>query len=326
MVIKEEMLESSIEVLHRNQSLMESVVTIKTTLRVERLRKAFLAQRYCVSIDKMRIETRIMKETEGEAMEIRRAKVFAAIVREMPIRIFTDELIVGCAGDKPKCRYIDPEELEGIDAGVELDQNFHYYHKTLSDEDRRELKEELIPYWKGKGNWERTRHGRNYSLIPPDIYNLMVENPEVHPPKMSLVYTAGHGLARGGQIGHNSIGYKKVLEKGFLGVKKDAEESLARLDQTDPVERKKVSFLQGVIIAMTAAAEIGKRFAKKATELAEIEEGAEKGRTSEDSRSMQLDSCKSSKNLPRSTSSYLFCSYVSDVGNLPHCFALSGES
>jgi len=276
MVIKEEIEDSSIEVLHRDKARVDSVVTIKATPRIEKLRNRYLERRYFVSIDKVRIETRIMKETEDEPIEMRRAKVFAAYVRELPISIFPDELIVGYAGNNPRCRYIDPLELERIEAGVEVDHHLKNYNKSLSDEDRKILKGELIPYWKGEGNWMRTRHGRNFRRIPPEIFNLMVEDPEELWPKMSLIYTAGYGLAEGGQIGHNSIGYEKVLKKGFLGVKKDAEERLARLDHSNPEELKKVSFLKGVIIAMEAAAEIGNRFAVRARKMAESEENAER--------------------------------------------------
>ncbi|MHA2122767.1 MAG: pyruvate formate lyase family protein, partial [Promethearchaeota archaeon] len=62
-----------------------------------------------------------------------------------------------------------------------------------------------------------------------------------------------------------------MLKKGILGVKEDAEERLDRLDLTNPEDFKKLTFLQGVIIALEAAAEIGQRFAKKARELAEQE-------------------------------------------------------
>jgi formate C-acetyltransferase len=104
----------------------------------------------------------------------------------------------------------------------------------------------------------------------------MVVDPEETTSKMSLIYTPWYGIAAGGQIGHNSLGYEKVLKKGFLGIKKDAEERLARLDNTDPDELKKAPFLQGVIIAMKVAAEIGKRFAVRAREMAEIEEDTER--------------------------------------------------
>jgi len=72
-------------------------------------------------------------------------------------------------------------------------------------------------------------------------------------------------------IGHFIPNNEKVLKKGFLGIKKDAEERLGRIDQTNLEEVKKVPFLKGVIMAMEAAAEVGKRFAARARELAEEE-------------------------------------------------------
>jgi formate C-acetyltransferase len=72
-------------------------------------------------------------------------------------------------------------------------------------------------------------------------------------------------------IGHFIPNNEKVLKKGFLGIKKDAEERLGKIDQTNPEDVKKIPFLEGVIMAMRAAAEIGKRFAARAIELAEEE-------------------------------------------------------
>ncbi|MHA2008864.1 MAG: glycyl radical protein [Promethearchaeota archaeon] len=276
MVIKEEFENSSIEVLHRDKARIADMVDIKATPRIEKLRSMYLERRYSVSIDKMRIETRVMKGTEGEPMEVRRGKVFAAVVRELPISIFPKELIVGSHEVNPRIRFIDPEELEAMDAGVPVDQYSKYYNKSLTDEHWRVLREEIIPYWKGEGKWEKTRHGRNYKFIPPEIFNRMIVGSKKNAPKMSLIYTPWWGLTKGAHIGHNSIGYKKVLEKGFLGIKKDAEDRLARLDHGDPKELKQVPFLQGVIIAMEAAAEIGKRFAAKAGEMAEVEEDIER--------------------------------------------------
>ncbi|MGR3294631.1 MAG: pyruvate formate lyase family protein [Candidatus Bathyanammoxibius sp.] len=219
-------------------------------------------------------------------MATRRAKFFAALVREMPINIFPDELIVGRAGVKQSLwHHIDPDELQVAEAGglrepgeaaivagaPPLQQEYY------SDEERRELREEIIPYWKGDGSWERTRRGRNFQLIPPEILDLMVADPTTDPPTMSLIYTPWFSnIANGGHMGHNTLGYEKVLKKGFLGVRKDAEERLARLDHADPEELKKAPFLEGVIMAMEAAAEIGKRFAARARELAASEEDAER--------------------------------------------------
>ncbi|KKN81342.1 hypothetical protein LCGC14_0320890 [marine sediment metagenome] len=284
MVIKEEFIDPSIEVLHRDKARVNRVVTLKATPRVERLRETQMKQRPWISIDKLRLETKVMKETEGEPMEIRRAKFFSAFVREVPISIFTDELIVGCAREKPQCREISPEDLEAMETGwLETASERDFYNPGVdsarldvnTDEERREVQEEIIPYWKGEGKWERTRHGLNYTKIPPEILNLMVSKPTT-PPTLSMVYSPGYGLITGGNIGHNVLGYEKVLKKGFLGVKKDAEERLARIDHSDSDDLKKIPFLEGVIIAMQAAAEIGSRFAAKARELADSEEDADR--------------------------------------------------
>jgi len=163
-----------------------------------------------------------MKETVGQPMITRRAKVFAAVVREMPIDIYPDELLVGCASVGPCCYNIDPGAYTYRE---------HATPVGLSDDDIRELKEELIPYWREQGR-----------------------------------------IGTGFHYGHNVHGLEKVLKKGFLGIKEEAEERLARLDRVEPEELRKIPFLEGVVMAMEAAAETGKRFVARARELAAEEE------------------------------------------------------
>jgi len=220
-----------------DQTMLDSALTMEPTPRVERLRDAFLSLEPTGSIDRARIETTALRGTEAEPMVTRRAKVFAAVVREMPIDIYPDELLVGCVSARQRCINIDPmnarvlagiraSERTGIDRAGPCD---------LSDEERRELEEELTPYWRGQGRIDKGFH-----------------------------------------YGHNIHDYGKVLKKGFLGIKREAEERLARIDPTDPDDSARVPFLEGVVLAMEAAAEIGMRFAARARELAESEEDTTK--------------------------------------------------
>ena len=82
--------------------LLDRVMETKPTRRVERLREAFMRLKPTASIDRARIETRVARETEGEPVITRRAKVFAAIAREMPIDIYPEELLVGCSSAGPR--------------------------------------------------------------------------------------------------------------------------------------------------------------------------------------------------------------------------------
>lgn len=84
------------ETIVREPTMLDRVITTKPTPRVEKIREAILSLKPTAPIEKARIETRVMKETEGESLITRRAKAFAAVVREMPINIYPDELLTGC--------------------------------------------------------------------------------------------------------------------------------------------------------------------------------------------------------------------------------------
>jgi len=187
-----------------------------------------------VSIDRARIETKIMKVTEDDPVITRRAKFFAAMVREVPIEVYPDELLVGYAGFRPRCFSISPGPglLARLEAGV---QSHHYNligldvpEADLSDEEKQELKEELVPYWLGKDR-----------------------------------------IRKAGGYGHNIIGYQKVLKKGFLGIKREAEEKLTHLDPADPEQSAKRPFLEAVVLVMAAGSQLGPRFAQKARDAAQ---------------------------------------------------------
>lgn len=80
-----------VEVLNK----VDRVLTIKPTPRIERLKEVFTHLKPVFEIDRARIYTRVMKETDGEPMVIRRAKAFCVTVREMPCNIDPGELFVG---------------------------------------------------------------------------------------------------------------------------------------------------------------------------------------------------------------------------------------
>ncbi|MHA2128614.1 MAG: pyruvate formate lyase family protein, partial [Promethearchaeota archaeon] len=208
---------------------LKEVAVLEPTSRVEWLRDEFLSLKPSGSIERARIETKVLKETEGELVITRRAKVFAALVREMPIYIYPNQLIVGCTSERPLCSNVTPAinlDMLKIGRSYILGWRLDAPSVDLSNEEKKVL-EELKPYWREQGRKEVTHH-----------------------------------------FGHNIHNHQKVLKIGFLGIKKEAEERLAWLDLTNPDDAAKVPFLEGVIMVMEAAAEIGERFAAKAREMA----------------------------------------------------------
>ncbi len=118
--------------------VLDGMLATEPTPRVGKLRDAFLSRRPTVSIDRARTEARVLRETAGEQTVTRRAKVFAAIVREMPIDVYPYELIVSCSSARPYCSNLNADGAAYL-AGA------HGASRGLTEEEMRELREELIP-------------------------------------------------------------------------------------------------------------------------------------------------------------------------------------
>ena len=270
--------------------LPEEMYAAKPSPRAERLRACYIdatkrpEPNYNIFSD-LAI-TRVMQQTEGEPMPLRRAKAFAAVVEAAPVDIFPDEPFVGWVAGDPVSVQVCVEQ-RGSRTEIELD-----HFRFANEEDRKILREEIIPYWKGDGNWKRHWFTRAYQLLPPETRELLYGDPDPGEEKIGIltnsnppaqprvtgpgrVKTLGLGiitdLMSRHHIGHSCFGYEKVLKKGFIGIKKDAEERIARLDLADPEDMKKMAFLKGTVIAMEAAAGIGARFAGRAREMAAAE-------------------------------------------------------
>ena len=231
-------------------SLWEKYRSIKSTPRVEKLRQRYLDIPNKVVIDVARLRTQSRKETEGEMFITRRAKSFSAIVRCVPLNIYPDELFVGWLFSEPRGTEIPFNAITWTAFGLERELDTLSARKRdpfiIDDEDKKILKEEIYPYWK--------KHFHP-AVVPPEAREMGVEY-------------AYESL----KVCHYVVNYPKVLKKGFLGVKHDAEARLDRIDLTDAEEIKKVPFLEGVITVLEAAAEIGVRFAAKARSLADKEQ------------------------------------------------------
>ena len=135
------------------ETMLSSILSMEPTPRVERMRSAFFDLEPTVSIDRARIEARVMKETAGQPMITRRAKVFAAAAREMPIEIGPDELIVGGTSNRDRCANLFPGTWQSQSRTTNL--------PGLNDEDMRELDEELAPYWREQKRFVSWHYGHN---------------------------------------------------------------------------------------------------------------------------------------------------------------------
>ena len=210
-----------------------------------------------VDIQRGLLFTESFKETENLPLVLRWAKAMENVLNNIEVAIGADELIVGNCGSVERHSILYPE-LRGVwlEDGLETIKEQGSY--LVSDEDIKTVREEMVPYWKGK-----TAHELYLGLLPEAT--------------RYTIYGDDNYGASGVMQDNSNINstlnwapdYKKILEKGFLGIKKEAQEKLDAIDIVDPKNNyDKIPFLKAIITVCEAMIAYANRYAKLAKQLA----------------------------------------------------------
>ena len=226
---------------------------IKASPRALRLRERFFRWPYVICLERMRAYTESFKETENEPMAIRRAKALKRYFETKTITLQEDELLVGNVAGQPRAGvlYIDIGR-KWVEDDIDTLPTRPYDPFEVSEEQVREIKEEYLPYWKGK-------------TVDEAIVAAM--------PDETRRQAAGGGIVdndiiRSFGIGHFDPNMKLVLSKGFGGIRKESKDKLEGLDLTIPENLEKADFLRSVIIVCDGMEIFARRHADMARELA----------------------------------------------------------
>jgi len=216
--------------------------------------------------ERARAEMKAYEQYKNEPRIIQRARFLETYLREKTIFILEDELIVGNITSKVRgssisgemCRMVDLELGDPVKDFEVRPSEKHIVHA----EDRRELREVLIPYFKGKTSEEYI-----YEIADAEVKE------KAYPAISSCPHIPGIGDGSlGRDAGHQNANYEKVLHKGLQGIKKEVEWYMAQLNQPymhyKGLNKEKRDFYQAVLIALDAGMAYAKRYADLAREMA----------------------------------------------------------
>ena len=225
---------------------------IEPTERVKKLKEEVMSAMPCIEADRAIILTKAFKENENEPIIIRKAKSLEAVLKELPIVIRDEELIVGSLTKNPRSAQIFPEF-----SNEWLVKEFDKFEQRTSDafkitEKTKDDLKEAFKYWKGKTVSELAT-----SYMSDETKKAMGAN----------VFTVANYYFNG--LGHISVDYKKVLDKGFKGIIEEVEEKLGNYNKSLPDYVEKRMFWESIIISCKAAINYAKRYSNLAKELAE---------------------------------------------------------
>ena len=231
--------------------MSQDIYEINKSPRIQKLVDQLFEKLPEIESDRAVLLTESYKESEGQPIIVRRAKAFSHILRNIPITIRKDELIVGSATKSPRSCQVFPEFsydwLEKEFDTVETRSADPFY---ISEDNKRVLRD-IYKYWKGKTTSELAR-----SYMADETIKAMEHN----------IFTPGNYYYNG--VGHVTVKYEKVLEVGYEGIIEEVKEQLYKCNVADDDYAKRSHFLKSVIQSCEAVINYANRYAELALNMA----------------------------------------------------------
>jgi pyruvate formate-lyase/glycerol dehydratase family glycyl radical enzyme len=237
----------------------EKVADRRGSPRVQRLRQRIIDAPREVCIERARYLTQSMAANWDQHPLTRMSMALEHILDNISVVIRDDEFIVGCRTSKLNGAPLFPEnKSRWIEGDLEAFNRRELQRILITEEEQRELREEILPFWRG-----RTVEDRLEEMLPPDV----AEDMDKYIFTMVLEITYG--------IGHFTMNHRRVLKLGLAGIIAEAQE---RYDALTPEERQadKGLFYAAVVRSLRAAVRFARRYADLAESLAEREADPER--------------------------------------------------
>ncbi len=216
--------------------------------RIDRLQQKMNNREPWICVERAEIITKSFKETEGMSIVVRRAIAYKEILENMSIYIEDDSIIFGNQASKNFAAPVFPEYSFNwvIDELDEFEKRSGDYFKI--SEDSKERLKVLQPYWQNITHQDEVL--RNLSPL-----NRQAET-------QNVLHRGGISMSGDGHIIPN---HEFVLEHGYGGMKKIAEE---KLENRAKLTQEQIDYYEAAIITMDASLTYIKRFSKLLAEKA----------------------------------------------------------
>lgn len=254
-----------------DHKLLDRIDGIRLSERLERLRERYFSETPRVCGERAKLISKVWRETQGDPIEIRRAKLIKRVLEEFPTFIFDDELTVGSWG-----KYFRA-------ANPSIDWDAEYFPQVKVDEgvvtfggpaergfftkEDWEACLEAMAAFKGETAAEKVREFRR--LIWGDWYEDLVEA------RGTLRFEAIPVIPARPK-------WETILEKGLKGIIEEAKERLRLLKELKEDDPEKLYFLEAVITSLEGVITFARRYAQAARQKArEVEDPRRKAELEE---------------------------------------------
>lgn len=225
--------------------------------RAQRIKSDYNRADPSVCIERAVAFTRSHQKTGGEPLVLRQAKAFKEACEQIPAIIFPGEMLVGTPGKERRSACVNPEvSWKWVEAEMDRLEVREQDPYRISPHQKEILVNEIFPYWRGQSLEEAY-----LARLPEETARVAVDTGVVDNDSKWRAY-----------VGEITPDYEDlVFEKGFTGIRQEAESHLGELEPISPESIERIHFYQATIITSTALIRLGERYAEEAEALAEVE-------------------------------------------------------
>ncbi|MFC2059604.1 glycyl radical protein [Chloroflexota bacterium] len=207
-----------------------------------------------------KLYTESWKQTEGEAIPLRKAKAFKHVLEGMPVVIMEEELIVGSLTGHVRGAYATPEwDPDTYIREIQVDTlNWEddYLQSSIEEQQRRQILDDCT-YWKGKSAWEQ---------IWKAVDDLLGDAPRKVLQEPRLWHCPWSNTPLG-----CILDAEKLLDKGLNGIIAQIKEKIENHTELTPEGLHKLHEWQAMVVSCEAVIALAKRYADLAQKLAKDE-------------------------------------------------------
>jgi formate C-acetyltransferase len=226
---------------------------MQVSKRIEKFRQTYVHSKPLICYDRADLWTRSHQETEGEPIEIRRAKAFLKACSELPVNIFEDELLVGTAGRFRRTGILTPEfSWKWVDKEMDTFESRPQDPYVITSEQRDYVRENIFPYWKGKSLEEAF-----LSRVPESTARILIDT--------GIIDNDSKWRQAIGEITPDYL--ETLFPKGYDRIRREAEAELAQLEPLSKENIEKIHFYQSVAIVSEAIVVLAARYGDLALEM-----------------------------------------------------------
>jgi formate C-acetyltransferase len=243
------------------EAIMDNVEAVELTERARRMREYYFTCPVRVATERAQIAVEAWQETEGQPVELRRARLLQWVLQRVPVVIHPGELLVGSEtrffrGVYPPVDHDPKIVLDHLDSGVMTIASDA--HVAAFTEEDLQIMAEAARFFQGKTGTDLVRELRNrlWGTWWDDFLEVSGSLPYEHHPIVS-----------------GAVLYETVLAKGLDGIMQEARTRLEAFanhgNGVDDPEH--LCFWESVIISCQALVDFAHRYAELARAMAASE-------------------------------------------------------